>query len=58
VELWWEADGQTAIALRESVDLVGAEVLAVSITEGRPAAPLSSHTAADLGLKFWLRPVG
>jgi isoleucyl-tRNA synthetase len=58
VELWWEADGQTAIALRESADLLGGEVLAVTITEGRPAAPLSSHTAADLGLRFWLRPVG
>jgi isoleucyl-tRNA synthetase len=58
VELWWEADGETAAALRESADSLAGEVLAVSVTEGRPAAPLSPHDAADLGLRFWLRPVG
>jgi isoleucyl-tRNA synthetase len=58
VELWWEAAGETALALRESTDLLAGEVLAVSVKEGPPAAPLSPHTAADLGLTFWLRPVG
>jgi isoleucyl-tRNA synthetase len=58
VELWWEADGETAVALHESAESLAGEVLAVSITQGRPAAPLSSHDAPDLGLRFWLRPVG
>jgi isoleucyl-tRNA synthetase len=58
VELWWEAQDETAAALREAAPLLAAEVLAVSVTEGRPAAPLSPHHAAELGLRFWLRPVG
>jgi isoleucyl-tRNA synthetase len=58
VELWWEADGETAVALRESALPLASEVLAVSITEGKPAAPLSPHEARDIGLRFWLRPVG
>jgi isoleucyl-tRNA synthetase len=58
VELWWEAEGGTALALRESASTLAGEVLAVTVTEGRPAAPISPHEAADLGLVFWLRPIG
>ncbi|MBV9870008.1 MAG: isoleucine--tRNA ligase, partial [Frankiaceae bacterium] len=58
IELWWEADGDTAAALREATGLLAGEVLAVSVIEGPPAAPLSPHDVADRGVRFWLRAVG
>jgi isoleucyl-tRNA synthetase len=57
IELWWEATGETADAVRNAVDLLAAEVLAVSVTQGRPAAPLSPHDVAERELRFWLRSV-
>jgi isoleucyl-tRNA synthetase len=58
IELWWEADGKTAAALREARELLGTEVLAVSVTEGAPTAPLSPHDTGERGVRFWLRAVG
>ena len=58
IELWWEADDELAGALEEGGRALAAEVLAVSVTHGRPAADLRAHVAADLGLTFWLRLAG
>jgi isoleucyl-tRNA synthetase len=60
IELWWEADtdGATASALRAAESLLAEEVLAVSVQEGAPTAPLSPHDAPERGVRFWLRPVG
>jgi isoleucyl-tRNA synthetase len=58
IELWWSAtDPATAEALREGVDVLAGEVLAVSCTEGSPNAPLTPHEMTELGLTFWLRVV-
>jgi isoleucyl-tRNA synthetase len=57
IELWWEATGDTAVALRESSRLVAEEVLAVTVTEGPPAAPLSPHDNSERNVRFWLRVV-
>jgi isoleucyl-tRNA synthetase len=58
IELWWAADDDsTAAALREGQQLLADEVLAVTVTEGRPNAPLAPHEERDLGLTFWLRVV-
>jgi hypothetical protein len=37
---------------------VAGEVLATSVTEGRPLANLREHSDPDLGLTFWLRLAG
>jgi isoleucyl-tRNA synthetase len=58
IELWWQAEGETAAALREATDLLATEVLAVSVVEGPPAAPLSPHVLDDRNVRFWLRAVG
>jgi isoleucyl-tRNA synthetase len=58
IELWWQSGGDVADALREGHDRLAGEVLAVSVTEGRPTADLAPHTDADLGLTFWLRAAG
>jgi isoleucyl-tRNA synthetase len=58
IELWWRASGETATALTEGAGLIATEVLAVSVTDDTPAAPLSPHEVPDLGLTLWLRPVG
>ncbi len=59
IELWWSArDEQTAQALREGAPLLAAEVLATSYAEGHPNAPLAPHEEPELGLTFWLRPIG
>jgi isoleucyl-tRNA synthetase len=59
IELWWETSAEeVAAALREGHDLLAAEVLATSLTEGRPLADLREHTDADLDLRFWLRLAG
>ena len=58
IELWWQADDADAgAAIREGADLLAAEVLAVSVTEGRPNAPLAPREVPDLALTFWLRAV-
>jgi isoleucyl-tRNA synthetase len=58
IELWWQADGATADSLREASAVLADEVLAVSVSEGPPAAPLAPHDVGDLGVRFWLRVVG
>ncbi|HVA59934.1 MAG TPA: isoleucine--tRNA ligase [Mycobacteriales bacterium] len=59
IELWWAADPEpdAAEALRHGASTIALEVLAVSVTEGPPTAPLSMHDAAELGVRFWLRSV-
>jgi isoleucyl-tRNA synthetase len=58
IELWWEATGDTGAALRSASAEIAEEVLAVSVIEGQPAAPLSPHDVIDRGVRFWLRSVG
>jgi isoleucyl-tRNA synthetase len=58
IELWWAADGEPAEAIREGSARLAEEVLAVTVTEGRPTADLAQHTDTDLGLTFWLRVAG
>jgi isoleucyl-tRNA synthetase len=58
IELWWEADGDTAQALENATELLAEEVLAVRVTRGAPAAPLSPHDVAERNVRFWLRAVG
>jgi len=58
IELWWEAEAEVAAAVVEHRDLIAAEVLAVSVAHGRPAADISPHADAELGLSFWLRAAG
>jgi isoleucyl-tRNA synthetase len=58
IELWWEADGEVARAVTEHSGLIAAEVLAVSVQRGRPAADIAPHRSGDLGLTFWLRGAG
>ena len=58
IELWWEAGGDAAAALRAAREALAEEVLAVSVTEGAPAAPLSPHDTGERGVRFWLRAVG
>jgi len=59
IELWWAADGaELTGALRESADVLAAEVLAAELAEGAPVADLAPHVDDELGLTFWLRQVG
>ncbi len=58
IELWWQADGELADALREGGPRLAEEVLAVSVVEGTPTADLAPHRAPDLGLVFRLRVAG
>ena len=58
IELWWQADGELAEALREGAPRLAEEVLAVSVVEGAPTADLLSHRAEELGLVFRLRLAG
>jgi isoleucyl-tRNA synthetase len=58
IELWWAANGELAEALHEGSLRLAEEVLAVSVTEGRPTADVAHHDDADLGLRFWLRLAG
>jgi isoleucyl-tRNA synthetase len=57
IELWWQAEAETADALSGASTLIADEVLAVSVTPGAPAAPLSPHDAVDRSVRFWLRSV-
>jgi isoleucyl-tRNA synthetase len=58
IELWWAAQDETAEALHEGSLKLAEEVLAVSVTEGRPTADVAHHDDEDLGLRFWLRLAG
>jgi isoleucyl-tRNA synthetase len=58
IELWWTAADEVAEALHEGSLRLAEEVLAVSVTEGRPTADLAHHDDVELGLRFWLRLAG
>jgi isoleucyl-tRNA synthetase len=59
IELWWESDDPAAAAaVRAGTDALAGEVLAIDLTEGRPAAPLAEHLVADPAVRFWLRQAG
>ncbi len=58
IELWWAADGEVAVALREGANRLAEEVLAVSVREAAPAAELAPHHQPALQLTFWLRVAG
>jgi isoleucyl-tRNA synthetase len=58
IELWWQGGGELAEAVREGSSRLAEEVLAVSVTEGRPTADLAAHVDEELGLTFWLRMAG
>ncbi|MDQ6650211.1 MAG: isoleucine--tRNA ligase [Actinomycetota bacterium] len=59
IEAWWSgSDEELTLAVREAAEHIADEVLAPSLTEGAPLADLAPHHDADLGLTFWLRPVG
>jgi isoleucyl-tRNA synthetase len=58
IELWWAAGGELAEALHEGSLRLAEEVLAVSVSEGRPTADIAPHEDADLGLRFWVRLAG
>ncbi|HVE75095.1 MAG TPA: isoleucine--tRNA ligase [Mycobacteriales bacterium] len=57
IELTWQAEGETAQALREGQARLAEEVLAVGVTEGSPTPNQQTHSEPDLGLTFWLRAV-
>jgi isoleucyl-tRNA synthetase len=58
IELWWQGAGELAEAVREGSSRLADEVLAVSVTEGRPTADLAAHVDEELELTFWLRMAG
>jgi isoleucyl-tRNA synthetase len=55
IELWWQAGGELAEALGAHADDIAGEVLAVSVTEGRPPVELTAHQDVDLDFSFHLR---
>ncbi len=58
IDLWWQADGDTAEAIRTHADLIAGEVLASSMEQGPPGSTPDStrgtHHDAHLGLTFWI----
>jgi len=58
IELWWAADGELQESLQDGALTLAEEVLAVSVTQGRPTADLAPHDDRELGLRFWLRLAG
>ena len=59
IELWWQAAADPlAAALRGHAAAIAAEVLAVTVTKGRPSADISPHHDPELGLTIWLRVAG
>jgi isoleucyl-tRNA synthetase len=59
IELWWQSvEPAAARAVRGGSDLLASEVLAVTVTEGPPAAPLAEHTLSEPAIRFWLREAG
>jgi isoleucyl-tRNA synthetase len=57
IELWWRSGGEMGEALHAGAAALADEVLAVSLTEGEPAAPLAAHEVPEHDLTFWLRVV-
>ncbi|WP_433324990.1 isoleucine--tRNA ligase [Spirillospora sp. CA-294931] len=56
IELWWRAAGDDlGEALRAHTQEVADEVLAATVTEGRPAEDVQARQDDELGLTFWLR---
>ncbi|MDQ6874099.1 MAG: isoleucine--tRNA ligase [Actinomycetota bacterium] len=58
IELWWSAPDEVAEAIRNHDETIAAEVLAVAVHEGQPAADIAPHLDQELGLTFWLRVAG
>ncbi len=60
IELWWTVGGSpdAGTAIREHRDTLASEVLAVEVTEGRPAGSAFESGDDELGLRFWLRRAG
>jgi isoleucyl-tRNA synthetase len=59
IEFWWQAgDDRLVSALREHQEAIGAEILAVTLTEGRPSADITPHVDQELGLTIWMRVAG
>jgi isoleucyl-tRNA synthetase len=60
ITLWWEAaDPEVAAAVTEHAALIASEVLAVNFRAGKPSGEVAAdgaheHSAADLGLTFWI----
>ncbi len=56
VDLWWQADGDTADAVRTHADLIAEEVLAGSMQQGSPdpSSGLTPHHDPGLEVTFWL----
>jgi isoleucyl-tRNA synthetase len=61
IELYWQVGGspEPAVAIREHVDELAREVLALSVIEGPPPASAEADFAhasdPDLGLRIWLK---
>ncbi len=58
IEVWWQAEGDVAEALREHAAKVADEILATAFVEGHPSADMAPHAEAELGLTWWLRQAG
>jgi isoleucyl-tRNA synthetase len=59
IEFWWQAgDDRLVFALREHEAAIAAEILAVTVTEGRPSADITPHEDPELGLTIWMRVAG
>lgn len=59
IELWWQAGSQPLVAaIREHGTAIAGEVLAVTLSEGRPSADITPHRETELGLTVWLRVAG
>jgi isoleucyl-tRNA synthetase len=56
ISLWWDATGEPAEALAEHQAAIAEEVLATTVTRGRPdGGDLPEYGDTELGLAFWLR---
>jgi isoleucyl-tRNA synthetase len=55
INLWWQATGEIAEAVREHSATIADETLAVSFAEGQGPASITSERDPDLDLTFWLQ---
>ncbi|WP_432707428.1 isoleucine--tRNA ligase [Nocardiopsis ansamitocini] len=56
IELWWSAtDDTTGEAITEHAETIGSEVLAVSLSEGKPNGNAHEVSSTDFGVALWLR---